>query len=556
MDFSRHWWKEGIIYQVYPQSFKDSDGDGIGDLKGLIEKLDYIKELGVDIIWINPIYVSPLDDNGYDIANYYEINPMYGTMQDFDELLEQMHRRGLKLLMDLVVNHCSDEHEWFVEARKGRDNPYRDYFYWKPGKNGGPPNNWESFFTGSVWEYNEATDDYYLHLFTKRQPDLNWENPKVREGMYDAMKFWLEKGIDGFRMDVISLISKRLDFSDSPNTEFGYLVEHKYANGPRIHEFLQEMHAKVLQHYDVMTVGEGPGITHELAPQYVGSDRKELNMIFQLEHMFIDFGPLGKFDPIEFSLIDLKKYYTKWNAVFEKEGWITSFLDNHDFARMVSRFGNDTKYRIPSAKVLCLLNLTMPGTPSIYFGSEIGMTNNDFKSIDECRDVETLNYWKKVKEQGVSEDDFLKIVNQKGRDNVRTPMQWNGQDQAGFTEGEPWLDVNGNYREINVDSDLGSSKSIFRFYQEMIEIRKRHDVLTYGSYEDLYPDHPDIFSFLRRLEDESFVTILNFSSERQPYKIPDHLTIDQVILSNLKKHHLSFPIVLEPWEGILLKVLL
>ncbi len=547
MKSKQQWWKEAVIYQVYPQSFQDSDGDGIGDIQGLISRLDHIAQLGADVVWLNPVYKSPLDDNGYDISDYYRIHPMYGTMEDFDLLLEEMHARGLKLIMDLVVNHCSDEHEWFVKSRQSTENPYRDYFFWRPGKNGGPPNNWISFFGGSAWEYDPMTDEYFLHIFTKRQPDLNWENPKVRKEVYKIMHFWLKKGIDGFRMDVISLISKHTGFPDSEDPGLEHIVGKYYANGPRIHEYLKEMYQEVLQHYDVMTVGEGPGITDEIAPLYVGEERDELNMIFQLEHMFIDWGPEGKFDPVDFSLIALKEYYTRWNRVFEKNGWITSFLDNHDFPRMVSRFGNDGKYRVESAKLLATLILTMPGTPCIYFGSEIGMTNAPFASIDQCRDVETLNFYKILKEKGMTERDFMAIVRKVGRDNVRTPMQWDDTLNAGFTSAIPWIMVNPNYPELNVQNDLASDDSIYAFYREMIQFRKKHPCLVHGSYTDLAPGHPELFAFRRVVENEQFLVLLNFSDN--PLKFTGILPkeIDQPVRSNYSGHAEKHQ--LRPWEA-------
>jgi oligo-1,6-glucosidase len=414
------WWKEEIMYQIYPRSFQDSDGDGIGDIRGIIQRLDYIASLGVDIIWLSPIYQSPNDDNGYDISNYYEIHPEFGTMEDFDELLSEMHKRGLRLIMDLVVNHSSDEHKWFKESRSSKDNPYRDYYIWRKGKDGGPPNNYMSFFSGSAWEYDEATKEYYLHYFTKKQPDLNWENPKVREEVYRNMRFWLDKGVDGFRMDVISLLSKNLDFPDSPSPNITYLATHYYANGPRIHEFLQEMHEKVLKDYDVMTVGEGPGITKELANDYIGYDRKELNMIFQLDLMFGDHGEGGKFDIDPMDLVKVKRILNEWEEAIGDRGWNNIFLDNHDFPRMVSRFGNDTSFRVRSAKMLNMFLLSMRGTPCIYQGSEIGMTNVAFDKIEDYRDVEIINWVNEERSKGQSDADLLPMIHIQGRDNEDT----------------------------------------------------------------------------------------------------------------------------------------
>ena len=384
------WWKEAVVYQVYPRSFNDSNGDGIGDIPGIIEKLDHIKSLGVDVIWLSPVYKSPNDDNGYDISDYYSIMDEFGTMQDFDELLQGIHDRGMKLLMDLVVNHSSDEHAWFQQSKLSKDNPKRDYYIWKKGKNGGPPNNWQSFFSGSAWQYDEHTDEYYLHLFTKKQPDLNWENPALRQEVYKLMKFWLDKGVDGFRMDVISVISKR-NYEDSPYPDFNDTIAHVYANGPKIHDYLKEMYQEVLCKYDAMTVGEGPGIDLENGIKYVAESEKELNMIFHFGHMFIDHGKGGRFDPKPIDFIEFKKVFADWDTKLKDQGWGSIFLGNHDFQRIVSRFGNDGEYWNKSAKLLCLLLMSMRGTPYVYNGDEIGMTNVAFDRIDDYRDVEIMN---------------------------------------------------------------------------------------------------------------------------------------------------------------------
>lgn len=535
------WWKESVIYQIYPRSFKDSNNDGIGDLKGIIEKLDYLKTLGVDILWLSPIFKSPNDDNGYDISDYCDIMDEFGTMEDFDELLAGAHARGMKLLMDLVVNHSSDEHYWFQESRKSKDNPYRDYYHWRPEKN-----NWKSFFAGDAWEYDAQTGEYYLHLFTKKQPDLNWENPKVRQEVYQLMRFWLDKGVDGFRMDVIPLISKYMDFPDGDLSNFNQLIEDLYSNGPRVHEFIQEMHEEVLQHYDVMTVGEGPGITRDLAPLYVGEERKELNMIFHFGHMFMDHGDGGRFDVIAKDFTAFKKVFSDWNQVVDEGGWINIFLDNHDFPRMVSRWGNDGRYRKESAKMLATLVLTMRGTPCFYQGSEIGMTNVQFPSIEEYRDVEIMNFYKEHLKNGGSEADFLKAVYTNGRDNVRTPIQWDASPNAGFSDTDPWIKVNPNYPEINVDQALHDPESIFFFYQKMLQYRKDNPTLVYGQFKDVAPTDEHIFAYRRWDENKEYFVVLNFSEAQIPLAqyLSDASTWELEI-SNYK----NASQILQPWEG-------
>ncbi len=538
------WWKEAVIYQIYPRSFKDSNGDGIGDLRGIIEKLDYIQELGVDVIWLCPVYRSPNDDNGYDISDYYGIMDVFGSMADFNELLAGIHARGMKLLMDLVVNHTSDEHSWFQESRKSPDNPYRDYYFWKPRK----PNNWQSFFGGAAWEPDETTGAYYLHLFTRKQPDLNWENPKVRQEVYRLMRFWLDKGVDGFRMDVIPLISKRLDFPDADFSNFNRVIEEVYANGPRVHEFLQEMHREVMQHYDMMTVGEGVGITPEKANLYVGEDRQELNMIFHFGHMFIDHGPGGKFDIVDFDLNDFKAVFTEWHQAVGERGWTNIYLDNHDFPRMVSRFGDDGKYRVESAKVLATLLLTLRGTPCIYQGSEIGMTNVAFDSFDDYRDVETLNALREYRAAGKDESELLEAVHRQGRDNVRTPIQWDDSPNAGFTSGTPWLRLNPNYREINVEAARQDPDSIFYFYRRLLRYRRAHPTLIYGDYEVIDRGSNRLYAYRRWDENGEYYIFLNFSSEtlvKLPFPTDKELLLE---ISNYPKEKVTDP-ALNPWEA-------
>ncbi|WP_235296468.1 alpha-glucosidase [Portibacter marinus] len=537
----KKWWKEAVMYQVYPRSFKDSNGDGIGDLPGILEKVDHLVELGIDIVWLGPIYDSPNDDNGYDIRDYYKIHSEFGTMEDFDLLLKTLHFRGIKLIMDLVVNHTSDEHEWFMEARKSKDNPYRDYYHWTD-----EPNNYISYFGGSAWEQTEETGSYYLHLFTKKQPDLNWSNPKVRKEVYEIMKFWLDKGVDGFRMDVISLIAKPEVFKNSPSTDLKFLIENHYANGPGIHEYLQEMYREVLQFYDVMTVGEGPGITKAHALNYVSSDRNELNMIFQLDLMFMDFGPMGKFDYRPFTFQDFKRCWMEWDMAMKDNGWNNIFLDNHDFPRMVSRFGNDSLFRIESAKLLAMLLLTFRGTPCIYQGSEMGMTNVAFSSLDDYDDVEIHNFKREhIPGDRISEAEFLKIVHRQARDNARTPVQWDDSENAGFTEGEPWIKVNPNYKEVNLDT----SREIFDFYKRLISFRKSYTDLVYADLEVYDVEHPQIFFYRRGI----YFTILNMSDK---VILKYRHGIDSGIVLMSTHNRKGFPqnnIDLNPWEGILIK---
>lgn len=544
---NRIWWKEQVIYQIYPRSFKDSNGDGIGDLQGIIGKLDYLKDLGVDIIWVCPIYQSPNDDNGYDISDYREIHPEFGTMADFDELLAGLHQRGMKLIMDLVVNHTSDEHHWFEESRKSKDNQYRDYYFWKKGKDGGPPNNWTSFFGGSAWEYDALTDEYYLHIFSRKQPDVNWENPKVRAEMCDVMKYWLDKGIDGFRMDVVPLISKRLDFADTPYEVFGDTVKHIYSNGPKVHQYINEMYEKVLKHYDVLTVGEGPGISSDVALNYVGSDRGELNMIFHLDHMFLGFGKQGRFDQHPYSLQQVKDIFIEWDNAIGDSGWISIFLDNHDFARMVSRFGNDNTYRVQSAKLLALLVLTMRGTPCIYQGSEIGMTNVDYQSIEDLDDVEAKNFFKIMQqEKGTTAAEFLAIANEFGRDNVRTPIQWDDTIHGGFTRGTPWIKANPNYKDINVAQALTDQDSIYHFYKDLLSYRKGKDALIYGDVT-IINTIEELMVYKRTLGTETYTVVLNVSNQNQEV---DFDIKGKVVISNYE----GVTGQLRPWEARMYKV--
>jgi len=547
-NIKRIWWKEQVIYQIYPKSFKDSNGDGIGDLPGIISKLDYLKNLGVDIIWLSPIYASPNDDNGYDISDYRAIHPDYGTMADFDELLQGLHARDMKLIMDLVVNHTSDEHEWFEESKKSKDNPYRDYYFWRKGVNGGPPNNWKSFFGGSAWKYDETTDEYFLHLFTKKQADLNWENPEVREKICDTLRFWLDKGIDGFRMDVIPLISKRLDFADTDLEYLNDVIAQVYSNGPKVHEYINEMYEKALKDYDIMTVGEGPGISTDVGIKYVGEDRGELNMIFHLDHMFLGHGQKGKFDPEEYDWTDIKRIFSDWYKAMGHSGWVSIFLDNHDFPRLVSRFGNDKEYRVESAKLLAMMVFTMRGTPCVYQGSELGMSNVHFDSLDDYRDVETLNYFKEFSKEGATVESFLPLVHEHGRDNVRTPIHWNATANAGFTNGTPWIKVNPNYEDINAESVLENPDSIYFWYQKLMAYRKQNKTLIYGDWKVIGQESKDIYVYERFDEENHFYILLNHSNQRQNFELD--LSTHNLEFCNLES---KMPTTLKPWEARLYK---
>jgi len=541
------WWKEGVVYQIYPRSFKDSSGNGIGDLYGIIEKLDYIKSLGVNMIWICPIYSSPNDDNGYDISDYRKISEEFGGIKAFDILLKEMHKRDLKLIMDLVANHSSDEHKWFQESKKGESNPYHDYYIWKRGDFDVPPNNWLSVFSGSAWQWDSNLNKYYLHLFTKKQPDLNWENPKVRDEIYDVLNFWFSKGVDGFRMDVISFISKRLDFPPAKEgATLSDMMENIYANGPRIHEFLKEMNKKVLSKYDIVTVGEGPGVNLKTGLKYVDENEKELDMVFHFDHLQIDFGPEGKFDPQTVDFIQFKKVFSDWDLYLKNKGWNSIFLGNHDFSRIVSRFGNDKKYRNQSAKLLATLLMTLRGTPYVYQGDEIGMTNIKYPSIDYYDDIETRNAWKEAEEQGKDMDIFLKAVHRQSRDNARTPLQWDNSRFAGFSNTKPWIDVNENYNKINVELQQNDSDSILNYYKEIIRIRKKYSTLIYGDFLDLDPGNERLYIYKRWDKQKTFIIVLNFSDDEAQCDIHNFDSM-RLVISNYKKSVYTKSV--DPWEA-------
>jgi oligo-1,6-glucosidase len=541
----RAWWKEAIVYQIYPRSFKDSNGDGIGDLKGIIEKLDYIESLGVDAVWLNPIFRSPNDDGGYDISDYYTIQPEFGTMADFDELLKGLHQRKLKLIMDLVLNHSSDEHEWFQKSRVSLDNPYRKYYFWKPGKEGKAPNNWPSFFGGSAWQLDEESGEYYLHLFSRKQPDLNWEHPPLRHEVHQLMKFWLDKGVDGLRLDVISAISKRVDFPDTDTEDFNETIRRYYANGPRLQEFIAEAREKVWNHYDVMTVGEGPGITPQNALAYL-DEKKGLNMIFHFGHMFIDQGPGGRFDPIPWTIREFKKVFKTWDDAFANHGWGSVFLGNHDFPRMVSRWGNDQEYWQESSTLLCTLLLTMRGTPFIFMGDEIGMTNMVLSSISESRDIETQTGWREAQKRGLTESQFLKIANYSGRDNARTPMQWDSGKEAGFTNAQPWMPVNPNYSRLNVQLQAGTSQSVLNYFRALTRMRKSHSVFAYGTYNPMDTGEENLFIYLREWQQEKMLIVLNFCNEVTILPKEVHAMLVKRLIGNYPERNSP---ELRPWEA-------
>ena len=553
----KKWWKESVVYQVYPRSFCDSNGDGIGDLNGITSKLDYLKELGIDVIWLSPVYQSPNDDGGYDISDYQAIMDEFGTMEDFDRLLAAAHERGIKIVMDLVVNHSSDEHKWFIESRKSVDNPYRDYYIWRPAKEDGSlPNNWGSCFSGPAWEYDKTTDMYYLHLFSKKQPDLNWENPVVRQEVYDMMNWWLEKGVDGFRMDVISLISKAPGLPDYEPESTGYAAYNAGANGPRVHEFLQEMREKALNNADTMTVGECAGVTLEEAKKYARSDGKELNMVFQFEHMEADFDEkTGKWTTKKLDLRVLKEILTRWQKGLEDIAWNSLYWENHDQPRSVSRFGNDSdQYREISAKMLATCVHMMQGTPYVYQGEELGMTNCPFNKLENLRDLESINAFHELTEQGkISEEDMLAAINYKGRDNARTPMQWDDSAYAGFSTAEPWIMVNPNYTKINAKDQVSREDSVFKYYQKLIRLRHNSDLIVYGTYDLILDDDKDIYAYTRTLGDEKLIVYCNLSENTREVELPEEFTNGKIFISNYDDAAVNEKITLRPYEAIVIQ---
>ena len=553
---NKKWWKESVVYQIYPRSFNDSNGDGIGDLNGITEKLDYLKNLGIDVIWLSPVYQSPNDDNGYDISDYQAIMKEFGTMEDFDCMLAAAHERGIKIVMDLVVNHTSDEHAWFMESRKSRDNPYRDYYIWREGKDGKEPNNWGSCFSGSAWVYDEATDMYYLHLFSKKQPDLNWENPKVRDEVFSMMDWWCQKGIDGFRMDVISMISKVEGLPDGKVSDGLHGDPSPFVqNGPRVHEYLQEMNQRVLSKYDLLTVGECPGVTVEEAQRYASDKGTELGMVFQFEHMGLDEGEFSKWSDRKIKLTDLKENLTKWQNGLDGKAWNSLYWCNHDQPRVLSRFGNDSKeYREVSAKMLGTCLHMMQGTPYVYQGEELGMTNVPFKSIDDFRDIESIRAYQEYVESGIiDKEDMMRFLCYKSRDNARTPMQWNSGKNAGFTEGTPWIMVNPNYKEINAEEQVDRADSVFNYYKKLIELRHKEEVIVYGHYELLMPESEELYVYTRELENEKILVICNFTEKEVKYTLPEEFENGKILISNYDKMSADAEMELKPYEAMVIK---
>jgi len=536
------WWKNAVFYQIYPRSFQDSNGDGIGDIQGIISRLDYLQELGVTGIWLSPVYKSPNDDNGYDISDYEAIHPDYGTMDDMDRLIQDAKERDIRIVMDLVVNHTSDEHQWFIEAKKSKDNKYRDYYIWRDPVEGKEPNQLSSMFGGSAWELDQNTGEYYLHLFSKKQPDLNWENQKVKEEIYDMMNFWLDRGIGGFRMDVIDLIGKEPD-----NLITG--------NGPNLHEYLKEMHQKTFGNYDVMTVGETWGVTPETAPLYASPERKELSMVFQFEHLTLDEEPgTSKWDIKELDFLNLKQVFKKWQTELPSDTWNSLFWNNHDTPRIISRWGNDTDHRESSAKMFAILLHMMKGTPYIYQGEEIGMTNRPISDISQAEDIESVNIYHERIEKGFTHDEIMKSINAKGRDNARTPMQWSAGEQSGFTSGSPWIEVNPNYKDINVEADLKKENSVFDTYKKIIQLRKSNPIIVQGAFKLLLEEHPKLFVYERLLGDEKWTIVANFSDKPCEASVYDGKGKYSVILSTLNKEEYDMSALsLEPYETVVVK---
>lgn len=550
----RSWWKEAIGYQIYPRSFKDSNNDGIGDLKGITSKLDYIKSLGIDVIWICPMYKSPNDDNGYDISDYKDIMNDFGNMDDFDELMEETHKRKMKLVIDLVINHTSDEHKWFIESKSSKDNPKRDWYIWREGKNREEPNNWESIFKGSAWEYDKETKEYFLHLFTKRQPDLNWENEDLRKEIYETVNWWLEKGIDGFRVDAISHIKKEeglLDM-DNPNNEKYVSSFDKHMNVEGIHDFLQELKVNTFDKYDIMTIGEANGVNANESDLWVGEEKGKFDMLFQFEHLKLwDYENGVKFD-----IKAYKDVLTRWQKALSKDGWNALFVENHDIPRVISTWGSDSKYREECAKAFATVYMMQKGTAFIYQGQEIGMTNVRFDNIEDYNDIKGINiYYEKIKE-GLSHIEAMEYVYAISRDNSRTPMQWNENENAGFTKANPWMKVNPNYKNINVENQIADENSILNFYKKLISIKKNNDTLIYGDYNLILDEHKSIYAYLREFKGKQFLIICNLSDKKEESILDLKLKNEDLIISNYKKlnFEINGKIELLPWECRLYKI--
>ena len=551
----RIWWKEAVGYQIYPRSFKDSNNDGIGDIRGIISKLDYLKELGIDVIWICPMYKSPNDDNGYDISDYQDIMDDFGNMEDFDLMLDEVHKRGMKLIIDLVINHTSDEHPWFIESKLSKDSKKRDWYIWRDGKDGAEPNNWESIFKGSAWQYDENTEQYFLHLFSKRQPDLNWDNEEVRQEIYKMINWWLDKGIDGFRVDAISHIKKEPGLIDMDNPHnLNYVSSFdKHMNVDGIHEYLEELNKNTFSKYDIMTVGEANGVDASESEMWGGEENGKFNMIFQFEHLNL-WGEMGE---NKFNVKEYKKVLTKWQNALEGKGWNALFVENHDIPRVVSSWGNDNEYLEESAKAFALMYFMQKGTPFIYQGQEIGMTNVRFDSIEKYNDVKSINIYEEKINEGVSVNEALKAVASISRDNARTPMQWDSTNYAGFSENTPWIDVNENYKSINVESQLANENSVLNFYKKLIKIRKENPSLIYGRYDMILEEDEKIYAYTRTLDNDKYVVIVNLSDEEALYKYDDlDLIYENLMLANYKvrEHGILKELVLKPYEARLYKV--
>lgn len=556
----REWWKEGVVYQIYPRSFQDSNGDGVGDLRGIINRLDYIKDLGVDIIWLNPIYSSPNDDNGYDISDYRNIMAEFGDMADFEELLAGMHERGLKVVMDLVVNHCSDEHVWFQEAKQSRDNPYYDYFHWWPAEKGTPPRRWSYFDPeANAWRYNEATDSYYLHYFAIKQPDLNWENPKLRAEIYDMMHFWFKKGIDGFRMDVITFISKHDGYPEFEEKYQGQKMIDAYAQGPRLHEYLHEMNREVLQHYDIMTVAEGPGTHTDNVLNLVDADRQELNMNYHFDHQGIGVGDRFIVNDDFQNLVKFKQVMSDWDTALADKGWNTIYFGNHDFPRMVTRWASDApEHRRIASKMLSTYLLTMRGTPYYYMGDELGMSNIKFDNIEDYKDIMTINWYNLTKEEGGDLEQFIESHKLCARDNARTPIHWDDSAHSGFTSGTPWIQVNPNYVEVNAAAQEQDPDSELNYFRTLNQVRKNNLTLVYGAYDLLLPEHTQVYAYTRTLDEDKILVLLNFSSDTVTLNIADLGDINmqhaQVLLNNLTELNIADgQVTLAPYQAVLMR---
>jgi alpha-glucosidase len=550
------WWKEAVAYQIYPRSFMDSNGDGIGDIKGITSKLDYLKELGIDVIWICPMYKSPNDDNGYDISDYKAIMDEFGNMEDMDELLNEVHKRDMKLIIDLVINHTSDEHPWFLESRSSKNSEKRDWYIWRDGKNGSEPNNWESIFGGSAWEYDEETDQYFLHLFSKKQPDLNWENTEMRQALYEMINWWLDKGVNGFRVDAISHIKKEEGLKDMPNPDNLKYVSSfdKHMNVNGIHKYLQELKENTFDKYDIMTVGEANGVKAEEAHSWVSEEEGKFNMVFQFEHLNLWSDEKEE----RFDVIELKNTLSKWQKALENKGWNALYLENHDIPRVVSAWGNDKEFWKESAKAFATMYFLQQGTPFIYQGQEIGMTNVKFSSTEQYNDVKSINMYNEKIKNGEAVDKVMEHIWATSRDNSRTPMQWNGEIYGGFSSVKPWIGMNPNYTDINLESQKADPTSIFNYYKNLISIRKNHQGLIYGTYDLILEDHPQLYSYTRTFNEEKYIIICNLTEKTAKYEFKElQLNYEGLLLSNyeVKYHEKLNSFNVMPYEARVYKII-